>query len=194
MSGGCEILRLWQEVFRAIINRAGNFSPNSITSLKLCPSASLMSSVELSLESSSGREKENPKNLFSVYSRGTGSNEKTVWKAGCVLFTVHEQRKWDYNWASVFCQYKWGYRFGEHRFKNTKLQSSHFLVSPPLSLLYHPVPCHPFPKLENQFHFAHVCFSLILVLPKQEALQQLTRPLWSLFSTWVSFSHKWKLH
>ena len=47
MSRGCEILLLWQEVFRAIINRGGNFNPNIITSLKLCPSASLMSSVEL---------------------------------------------------------------------------------------------------------------------------------------------------
>lgn len=167
MSGGCEILLLWQEVFRAIINRARNFSPNSVTPLKLCPSASLMSSIELSLESSSGREKENHKNSFSVYSRGTGSIEKTVWKAGCALFTVHEGRKENYNnWASVlrFCQYKWGYRFGEHRLKSTKLQSSHFLVSPPLSLLYHPVPCQPFLKLENQLHFAHACLSLILVL------------------------------
>ena len=62
MSRGCEILLLWQEVFRAIINRRGNFNPNIITSLKLHPSVSLMSSVEL--KSWKQQEKKNYKTSF----------------------------------------------------------------------------------------------------------------------------------
>lgn len=185
MSGGCEILRLWQEVFRAIINRAGNFSPNSITSLKLCPSASLMSSIELSLESSSGREKENHKNFFQCIPGEQGVMRRQCERRG--VFCSLSMNKESGTITELLC---FASINGVIGLGSTGLQSSHFLVSPPLSLLYHPVPCHRFPKLENQFHFAHVCLSLILVLPKQEALQQLTRPLWSLFSTWVSFSHK----
>lgn len=95
MSGGCEILLLWQEVFRAIINRPGNFSPNIITSLKLCPSASLMSSIELSLESRTGREKENhKKNIFSIFPGNRGCWEDGMKKRGvlCSWFLKEEWR------------------------------------------------------------------------------------------------------
>ena len=65
MSRGCEILLLWQEVFRAIINRGGNFNPNIITSLKLSPSASLMSSVELKSWKQQGKKKNHKTSFFS---------------------------------------------------------------------------------------------------------------------------------
>lgn len=65
MSRGCEILLLWQEVFRAIINRGGNFNPNIITSLKLRPSASLMSSVELKSWKQQEKKKNHKTSFFS---------------------------------------------------------------------------------------------------------------------------------